>query len=226
MMRLFTLLLLTLSALNLSAQNTDVTPMSPPDYSLETLRSFKCEEKYGDINKDGIGDIALISFVHFKEFISFDENGDTLDANQPVLAIFFGNKNGQYDCFKQYDKVLPFSEVKYHTIDYSLDVSDKGVITIDLDHFSSMGGWANTSYRYVFRYQNGDIFLIGREEDSFMRNSGEGTKTSINYLTSRKQVTTYNMFDEKVRPKEKWTRIPRKPLRLMGTWTLEEEGEE
>lgn len=226
MMRIITLLLLTLGALNLGAQDMNVTPMSPPDYSLETLRSFKCKEQFGDINKDGVGDIVLIAFTHFKEFISVEENGDTLDANQPILAIFFGKKNGQYDCFRQYDNVLPFSELKYHTIDYSLSVSDKGVITIDLDHFSSMGGWANSSYRYVFRYQDGDIFLIGKEDDSFMRNSGDGTKTSINYLTSRKQVTTYNVFDEKVKPREKWTRIPRKPLRLLGSWTLEDEGDE
>lgn len=219
-----TLILLCVMGMCAFAQGT--TQMSSTNYSLGTLRSWECKESHGDMNKDGLDDIVIVARPHFQEFIVVEENGDTLNNNKPVLAIFFGKADGQYDCFRQYDEVLPFSEVRYHTIDYSLHVTDKGVINIGIEHFSSMGGWANTSTLYVFRYQNGDFYLIGREEDSYMRNSGEGTKTSINYLTSRKQVTTYNVFDEKVRPKERWTRIPRKPLRLMGTWTLEDEGEE
>ena len=62
----------------------------------------------------------------------------------------------------------------------------------------------------------------GEDNDYFMRNSGEGERTSINYLTHRKQVVKYNAFDDSVKPKEKWTRIPNQPLRRLGTWTLGE----
>ena len=31
-----------------------------------------------------------------------------------------------------------------------------------------------------------------------------------------------NMFDEKAKQKEKWSRLPKKPLRKLGTWSLED----
>ncbi len=218
-MRLLTIAFIFLCVLDLGAQVRDVSPMSPPDYSLATLRSWKCIEEPGDINKDGIDDLALIAFPHFEEFITV-EDGDTLDANKPVLAIFFGKKDGELECWRQYDNVLPFSESRFFMINYQMSVNDKGALTFDLDYFSSAGSWESRSERYVFRYQDNDFFLIGEDEHSFMRNSGEGTDTSINYLTSRKQVVTFNEFDRNIKPREKWSRIPRKPLRRMGTWTL------
>lgn len=189
-------------------------------YDLSTLRSWNGIEKHADVNRDGIEDILVIATPHFKEMLMVNELGDTVDTNKPVFAIFFGKGNGGYTCRFQSDSVLPARVDAYHFLDFGLDVNEKGVFTISIGHFSSMGGWGNTNEKYVFRYQDSDFYLIGEDEDYYMRNSGEGTTTSINYLTHRKQVVTYNVFDEKVKPREKWSRIPAQPLRRLGTWTL------
>ena len=207
-------------ALGVCAQQVGSGKADSMPYSMDKLRSWNCVEKQGDLNKDGIGDLVIVATPDFKELVIVNEVGDTIDTNKPVLAIFFGNERGGWDLVCQYDDVIPISESKYHFIDYVVDVTDKGVLTVDLDYFSSMGSWGKTNKRYLFRYQDGDFYLIGEDDDTFMRNSGEATKTSINYLTAKKQVVTSNVFDEKVKPKERWAKIPRQPLRPLGTWTL------
>lgn len=191
-------------------------------YDLATLRSWSNIEKHGDLNKDGIGDIVIIATPHFKEMIQVNESGDTLDANKPVLSIFFGTGNDEFKCMFQSDCALPARDDPFHFLDFGIDINDKGVFAISIGHFSSMGGWGNSDEKYVFRFQNNDFYLIGQDENYYMRNSGEGTKTSINYLTHRKQEVTYNMFNDKVKPREKWSRIPSEPLRILGTWTMGE----
>lgn len=200
-----------------SAMNSSQAATS---YDLTTLRSWASTVANGDVNRDGIDDILIIATPHFKEMLTLNELGDTIDANKHVLAIFFGNGNGGYTCKFQSEDVLPVSENTYHILDFTLDVNAKGVFSIRISHFSSVGGWGNTNESYVFRYQNNDFFLIGEDEDYYMRNTGEATKTSINYLTHRKQVIDYNVFDDTVKPKEKWSRIPSQPLRRLGSWTL------
>ena len=191
-------------------------------YDLTTLRSWGATEQHGDVNRDGIDDIVMIATPHFQEMMIVNELGDTVDTNKPVFSVFFGNGHGGYSCRFQSDSVLPARDDAYHFLDFGLEVNDKGVFSISIGHFSSVGGWGNTNEKYVFRYQNDDFYLIGEDNDYFMRNSGEGERTSINYLTHRKQVVKYNAFDDSVKPKEKWTRIPNQPLRRLGTWTLGE----
>lgn len=192
------------------------------NYDLTTLRSWGAIEQHGDVNRDGIDDIVMIAIPHFQEMLMVNELGDTVDTNKPVFSVFFDNGNGGYLCRFQSDSVLPARDDAYHFLDFGLDVNDKGVFSISIGHFSSMGGWGNTNEKYVFRYQDNDFYLIGEDNDYYMRNSGEGERTSINYLTHRKQVVKYNVFDDSVKPKEKWTRIPRQSLRRLGTWTLGE----
>lgn len=179
----------------------------------------------GDFNQDGIQD--LLVEAHPKDPLHMrtrEEDGYVYNFNQRVLAIYFGQSDGKLKRFKEYAKTLPCddedNENCMHEFDYK--VTTKGVIRISISVFCSAGGSEVPSTEYVYRYQNGDFYLIGKDYGSFSRYSGEATKVSENYLTHKKQTITYNMFDEDVDETEKWTKLPATPLQKLGAKQLTE----
>ena len=204
----------------------DITPPSvlkDGNLPLLTLKKWNNDQVRGDLNNDGIDDIVVMATPTFQELIEKNEElGVEYDYNQPVLAIFFGQDGADYQCFKQYENVLPRRESPYELIEYSMEITPKGVLQIDISRSMSMGSWGSSQDTFKFRYQNGDFFLIGMDNLSFMRNSGDAETDSYNYLTSKKQHVTFNMFDTKVKKKEKWTNLPKQPLRRLGDSSLEE----
>lgn len=70
-------------------------------------------------------------------------------------------------------------------------------------------------------FQNGDFFLIGKDQNSYSRYSGEGTNVSCNYLTCKQKTVTSNVFNRKVKRKEVWTKLPKSPLLRLGDFTVE-----
>ena len=176
----------------------------------------------GDLNKDGITDLVIEATPDDKEHIIIRESdGYQYNLNQPILGIYWGQQDGTYKLWKTYDNVLPARPDEYISITNSLDITDRGVLTIDVESFASMGSWGTGHTTYLFRYQNSDFYLIGMDENYIMRNSGEVTIDSYNYLTYRHQNITYNEFDQKVKRKEKWDRLPKEPLKKLGTFELE-----
>lgn len=204
-------------------EGTPPSVLSEGYLSLAQLRNWQHQEVTGDLDKDGVSDLVLVATPDFPEFIEKRDDGYEYNYNQPVLAIFFGEKDGTYKCFKQYENVLPRRTSPIVIIDTGIEVTPKGVLQFDFDYFSTMGSWSSDSYSYKFRFQDGDFFLIGYDTQSFMRNSGDAETVSYNFLTGKKQTVSFNMFDEKVKKKEKWGRIPRKVLRKLGTWLLEQD---
>ena len=97
-----------------------------------------------------------------------------------------------------------------------MSVSSKGVLSISVSEFYSQGGSDAPKTEYVFRYQKGDFYLIGKNYDSFSRYSGDGEKVSENYLTRKKKTVSYNVFDESVPEKETWSKLPSAPLQRLG----------
>ncbi len=177
----------------------------------------------GDFNKDGINDLLVVALpkdpVHMR---TREEDGYVYNFNQRVLAIYFGQADGKLKRFKEYSKVLPCDDEDNENCmhEFSYTVNAKGVIRISVGIFCSAGGADVPNTEYVFRYQNGDFFLIGKDYGSFSRYSGEAEKVSENYLTHKKQTITYNMFEESDE-KEKWSTLPSKPLEKLGAKLLE-----
>lgn len=161
----------------------------------------------GDMNFDGTDDMALIAFP--------DE-----DSQQPVLAIYWGNVNGEFTLWKVYDDVFQVFEEENSSPEYLISIAPNGTMRIDFSMWQSAGSWQTGTDSYIFRYQHGDIFLIGQEHDSMMRNTGNGKRVSINYLTHKKQTTLYNISEEKDRS-VRWEKIPRHPLKRLSEFKLE-----
>ena len=91
-------------------------------------------------------------------------------------------------------------------------------MTVSTPAFSNSSENCNFSYRY----QDGDFYLIGKENRSMSRNTGEMETTSENYLTWRRQMVKENVFDDDKPKTEKWTKLPKKPLEKLGASNLQE----
>lgn len=167
-----------------------------------------CASNNGDMNNDGIEDIAAIFYPPTKE-------------QNPVLAIYWGREDGKFELWQQFDDILLGQENEYAIPEYSLEITSKGVLKINHSVFHSAGGWAHTQHTELFRYQDGDFFLIGSEEDTTVRNTGEVEEISINYLTAKKLTRTSNIEGTK-RKKEVWSTIPRLPLKRLKDWRTED----
>ncbi|MBR2206033.1 MAG: FG-GAP repeat protein [Prevotella sp.] len=183
-------------------------------------KGWEHTEATGDLNKDGIADLVVVATPDFKENKKTRDDGYVYNFNQPLLAVYFGTAEGKMQLWRQYDQVIPARQDEYVSIDASLTITEKGVLRISLETFASMGGWGTENSNFSYRYQNGDFFLIGKENQSMSRNTGEMETTSENYLTWRRQVVKENAFDDNIPRKEKWTKLPKKPLEKLGEQRL------
>lgn len=84
------------------------------------------------------------------------------------------------------------------------------VLSVNLHFFMSCGSWGVTSNTYHFKRQAGRFRLIGYDRMEFMRNSGEGEKVSVNFLTNRKSTSPF-AIDDSIPEHPRWSRI--KPQR-------------
>lgn len=171
----------------------------------------------GDLNGDGIADLVVIATPCDKDNMTIRNDGYVYNFNQPVLAIYWGEKNGEYKLFKQYDNVIPARPSEFITITPSIDISSKRVLNITLETFASAGGWDQPTTTYRFRYQKGDFFLIGKDESVLTRNTGKITTTSENYLTHKRIVTTESTVSKKSKKNTKSTLLPKTALEPLGS---------
>ncbi len=169
--------------------------------------------KTGDMNGDGLPDLVIIATPCNKEKMKTRDDGYVYNFNQPVLAIYWGDKNGNYKLFKQYDNVIPAREDEFLAITPSLDITKSGSLQIDLEFFATAGSYTQPTTSHVFRYQNGDFMLIGKDVVELERTTGKTVTTSDNYLTRKRIVTTD-------RPKRKAitkrSRLPKSALKPLG----------
>ena len=198
-------------AQRLEQQGTCVEDIVPQGWSHE--------ETTGDLNKDGIADLAVMAKPNFKEKIVTREDGYEYNFNQPVFAIYFGTAEGQLKLWKKYDELLPADEDENCSHIFTFEVTERGVLNITVQPECSQGSYFSSSDRYSYRFQNGDFYLIGKEEHSVQRNTGDVVVNSENYLTWKRQVKKSN-FTEDTPPTEKWTRLQKKPLEKLGDHQL------
>ncbi len=99
---------------------------------------------------------------------------------------------------------------------------DKRVLSIGLQYWYSCGSWYVNRNTLKFRAEGERLRLIGRESWSFHRGGGMGNRTSVNYLTGRKQHVENapdigpqpdaEVGDDVPKPVERWSRANRRPV--------------
>lgn len=134
----------------------------------------------GDLNKDGLEDVVLIIKGTDKSKIIQDEDRGALDRNRRGIIVLLKKGNyyqlasKNYNCFSSENE----DGGAYFAPELSVGI-EKGNLHINYGH-GRYGNWG-----YTFRYQNGDMELIGY--DSYSSNGPVPQyEVSINYITKKK----------------------------------------
>ena len=196
--------------------------------------------KKGDLNKDKIDDAVLI--IEKNDPKNFKKNEESYQTspenhNPRIILVLFKDKNSKYALVAKNDKGFIISPGEAYesglqnleSPDFDNDLSKSITIknnTLRIFTFAELTRSSGSSI-YIFRYQNNRFELIGFDNISFMRNSGEQEEFSINFSTNKIKTTTGgNMFEEKLnKPKEKWENFDIKKkyiLDEMSSDTLDE----
>ncbi len=169
----------------------------------------------GDLNKDKRHDIVLIVEENNprKRLKNTGMGDSTLNINQRGIMVFFQRHDGRFELVeKNLTGFIPSendedSPCLADPLMYegSIEIK-KNILIVHFNYWLSCGSWYVTDYTYKFRYQNKRFALIGLDESTFHRASGEITETSTNYLTKKQIVTTgLNQFEKSNPTTEKFT---------------------
>jgi hypothetical protein len=169
----------------------------------------------GDLNKDGVDDFILI--VENKSTLNLKKNtalgSDTLNLNPRILIILFGELYGGYKTAEVNKNIIPTASSEETPCladpmdEGNLEVK-KDVLLLKLQYWLSCGSWSVTNKTYTFRYQHNQFELIGYDETSFQKSTGETTDKSINFSTKKKCTSIGgNMFSKDLN-KPKTTCVP------------------
>lgn len=161
---------------------------------------------------------------------------DELNTN-PRRLLFLSRAASGYKLTGSADKFLP-PEGDSDTPCLADPLEEGGmdlrnnVLTINLNYWLSCGSWSTSKDSFKFRFENGRYRLIGFDRSSYARNGGTGEEISINYLSSRKKVTTgIEIFEPEAgtpatKSKVIWTRIGRQKYYLDGMDSNQCDGDE
>lgn len=162
------------------AETTVETKKNPADFIPKGYVIF--DTIYGDLNKDGSEDCALVIKGTDKSKVIKDDYRGQLDRNRRGIIVLF-NKNNSYElAVKNYDCFSSENEDGgvYFAPELSVEI-EKGKLNIHYGH-GRYGYWS-----YTFRFQNNDFELIGYDSSS---SNGPviDSDVSINFLTRTKIV--------------------------------------
>ena len=207
---LFLFTAISMNAQTLKQQGTLAEQMIP--------EGWEHQEVQGDLNKDGIKDLVVLAKPNFKENMMTRDDGYVYNFNKYIIAIYFGQAEGLFKMWKQYQELFPADD-EWSSVGVELTITERGTLNIDTDLFSSGGSYGTSRTKYTYRYQNADFYLIGRESTEMMRNTGEMTTVSENYLTWKRQTIKDNALEEGVK-RETWSKLTKVPLEKLGDHEL------
>lgn len=178
----------------------------------------------GDLNKDGISDVALVIQKTDASMIK-KMSGEIRDTNPRNLIVLFGTENkGCYELVVRNSTFILANDNEGMTEPFENMGIENGTLRLYFSEFHSVGNWMSGQYTYIWRFQDGDFKLIGASADRYHRADGDATDVSVNFSTKKYSVTTYNMFDESVEEEVVWKTLDLKKLKTFESfkapWTL------
>ena len=184
----------------------------------------------GDLNKDGKPDCVLVLKGKDRRFV-YKNNGlgsEEFDTNPRILAVAFADVKGGFRLHVQNNSFIVMSDSPTMTEPFQ-DVSiRRGVLTFIFEEFYSAGSWSMSNRTYKFRFQNGEMTLIGVDKTSVQRSTGDIETRSYNLSTQRMTIEVGNISDDgKGKVTRKAIRVRPLPtlksVKPMFTWAIEKD---
>ncbi len=178
----------------------------------------------GDLNKDKRDDIAVVlqeTRPDKIEFIKSEESVyDTLDTNDRILIVLLKDSTTNKYILKGRTNTFILNRNSQKMSDPFLGIKIvKGNLVVDFFLWYSEGSWYQTDLTYIFRFQKGNMTLIGAEYNEVDRGSSDGVRRSFNFLT-KKMSEVKSKLDDKGETKNEgtvWKQLPIKELKTIET---------
>ena len=206
-------------ALDIPPVDYPTLPATAADANGFVPRGWRIEQRLdGDLNADRRADLVLVLRQQDpRNVLEHDGMGiSPLDSNPRLLAIAWARPDGTYALAAQNHQLIPRHEYP-NLSDVFEDGAGgvsivRGTLQVVLYAFSNAGSWATGSTRFTFRWQHDAFALIGYDNDSMMRNSGQTESMSINYATAKVRRASGSIETdgeqvrwEKLLSKKRWT---------------------
>ena len=192
-----------------------ITEFIPPGW-------IALDSAIGDLNNDKLADLALI--IQSKDSVTITKSQDgSLDTviTQPriLLIAFKATIDDQYFLVEQNNSFIlnhddPIMDDPYQT----LEINNR-ILQIGFHIWQSMGSYTVTNTKYKFRYQSKEFVLVGADDNSYSRSTGEIDDYSYNFLAKKVKISSGdNISGDSEKRKVKWKSIDIKKLKTLKTF--------
>ena len=150
------------------------------------------DSAYGDLNKDSIKDAAIV--IQYRDSISLVNGFEDTVLTQPrmLLILFKKPTDNSYALIEQSNSFILKHDNSAMDDPYQQLAIKNGILEIKFHLFYNMGSWYVTTAVYKFRYQQGQLVLIGADNSSFHRATHDFEDYSYNFLTKKRVLTKGN----------------------------------
>jgi len=177
----------------------------------------------GDLDGDGLDDLVLIlRDADPRNVLKNDGLGPpSFDSNPRILVIALRRPQGGYGLLVADHALIP-RDTEPNIEDYLEDAAPptvrRGVLRLGLHLFANAGGSDMSQIGFSFRHDDGRMRLIGYDNHTVNRMSGETEGVSVDYLSGKVKQTKGRIDRDKVATS--WITLPPAP-----PLTLEQVGD-
>ncbi len=171
----------------------------------------------GDLDGDGQPDAALIIQRNDPAGVISNPDGlgyDSYDANPRILLVAFQDEPGRYQLIGRSDLIIPDHDSPTIEDPYETMLIKDGKLHLNLQFFASAGSWSMFNRRFQFRWNGKAMALIGFDLSYVHRGSGETRRSSVNYLSGKRQDSTGTIGDGE--PDWRWSKLPQGHRPVLG----------
>jgi hypothetical protein len=166
----------------------------------------------GDLNKDGIDDIALVLHENNPKNIIKNSSSDNglFNTNPRILVVLFGKNGGGYSLAVDNHTLIPrhddpnYDEVMNGILVGGIEIK-RGSLRVLMGVFPLLSS-AMKNVTYTFRWKDQYFELIGYDQSGQNRASGESKDISVNFLTKKIKVACESN-DPNDKGQIKWSKL-------------------
>jgi len=176
----------------------------------------KVAEAKGDLNGDGVADVAFIVRRAATGKANTEPSAESDDGVPQAVLIFTGDNSGKFALWKL--GASHFMDGWQNLMEeggVGLFAIKNGVLTMASDVSMSMGGWSAGGCTLKWRNGRAGFQLIGLTVSDIDRKCACGTTNDTNYLTGLTIHTSDRDKDGDQAPKEKVKRTKSKPQTIL-----------